>query len=112
MSTLSIVGIIIGLIFLIFTAWKGFSIYICAMGAAIIVLLFSQINVLEGLTGPFMTGFTAFIKNYFLLFLIATIFAKVLGDSGAAKLIAVTLAGIPDTKCFCCNRKLRNRQSG
>mgnify|MGYP000659931670 CR=1 FL=1 len=94
MATLSIIGIIVGLVFLIATAWKGWSIYICGIGAAIIVMLFSGLNVLETLMGPFMSGFTTFVSNYLILFLITTIFAKIMGDAGVAKVIAVKSASL------------------
>lgn len=92
METLSIIGIILGVIVLVLFAWQGWSMYICGFSAAFVVMIFSGLDIMETLTGPFMAKFAGFVSNYILLFMVTTLFAKILGDSGAAKVIAVKMA--------------------
>lgn len=87
-QVLSIIGIILGLAFLVILALRGWSIIIIAPIASVIVLLFSRENLLGGLNGAFMKGFSSFAMKFFLIFLLGTIFGKVMEDSGAAKKIA------------------------
>ena len=89
--TVSIIGIIIGLTLMIYLSFKGVSIYLYAPLSAVVVMLFGGLPVWATLTGPYMEGFVGYAKNYFLLFAMASMFAKVMGDSGAAQVIAVTL---------------------
>jgi H+/gluconate symporter-like permease len=85
---LSVIGIFVGLATLVTLALRGWSIIIIAPIAAVIVLLFSQVDLLKGLNESYMKGFSSFAMKFFLLFLMGTIFGKVMEDSGAAKKIA------------------------
>lgn len=85
---LSVIGIFVGLATLVTLALRGWSIIIIAPIAAVIVLLFSQVDLLKGLNESYMKGFASFAMKFFLLFLMGTIFGKVMEDSGAAKKIA------------------------
>ena len=85
---LSVIGIILGLATLITLALRGWSIIIIAPVAAAIVLAFSQVDLLKGLNESYMKGFSSFAMKFFFLFLLGTIFGKVMEDSGAAKKIA------------------------
>ncbi len=82
---LSVVGIIIGLVVMIFLAYKGISLFLVTIIAGAIVALFDGLNPMEVLTSSYMVGFTNFMKNYFILFLFASMFGSVTGASGAAR---------------------------
>ena len=88
---ISIIGIVIGLALMIGLSFKGVSIYLYAPISAVVVMLFGGLPVWATLTGPYMEGFVGYAKNYFLLFAMASMYAKIMGDSGAAQVIAVTL---------------------
>lgn len=88
MTTLSVIGIFLSLAFIVFLALRGFGIIIIAPAAVVIVALFSGMNVLETLTGPYMKGFVNYAGKFYLIFLAASLFAKFMEDSGAAKSIA------------------------
>jgi len=90
-QTLSVIGIFIGLATLVVLALRGWSIIIIAPIAAIIVLVFSQVDLLKGLNESYMKGFSSFAMKFFLLFLMGTIFGKIMDDSGAAKRIAALI---------------------
>lgn len=86
---ISLLGILCGLALLIILAMRGWHIILLAPMAAVVVSLFSGLNVLDSLTGPYMSGFIAYAQKYYLIFLGASLFAKYMDDSGAAKRIAV-----------------------
>jgi len=85
---LSVLGIVLGLATLITLALRGWSIIVIAPLAAAIVLVFSQVDLLTGLNETYMKGFASFAMKFFFLFLLGTIFGKVMEDSGAARKIA------------------------
>ena len=85
---LSLVGIIIALALLIIFAMKGFNILWMAPILSCFVIIISGMDLKEGLTVTYMTGFINFAKNYYLVFLFGAIYAKLMEDSGAAKSIA------------------------
>ncbi|MDD6716740.1 MAG: hypothetical protein PUF49_10265 [Firmicutes bacterium] len=89
---ISIIGILIGLTILVVFSLRGISLYILAPLAALVVAAFSGQNILELMTDTYMTGFANFMKSYFLMFALSSIFAKIISDSGAAKVIAVSVA--------------------
>ena len=87
-EVLSVIGIFLGLATLIVLALRGWSIIIIAPIATMIVLTFSGVELLKGLNELYMKGFAGFAMKFFFLFLLGTIFGKVMEDSGAAKKIA------------------------
>ena len=90
-QVLSVIGIVLGLATLITLALRGWTIIIIAPIAALIVLAFSQVDLLKGLNDSYMKGFSSFAGKFFFLFLLGTIFGKVMEDSGAARKIADSL---------------------
>ena len=91
-EVLSIIGILLGLLILIIFAMRGVSLYVLAPLAALVVAVFAGGNILTTMTDTYMTGFANFMKSYFLMFALSSIFAKIMGDSGAAKVIAMKVA--------------------
>jgi H+/gluconate symporter-like permease len=87
-ATLSTLGILVSLAFIISLALRGWHIIILAPLAAIIAASFSGLDILDTLTGPYMTGFTNYAKRFYLIFLMGTVFGKFMEDSGAARSIA------------------------
>lgn len=83
-----IVGIIISLVMIIVMALRGWHIIVIAPLAAIVVALFSRMDVLPMLTGPYMKGFVSYAGKFYLLFLAGSIFGKFMEDSGAARSMA------------------------
>lgn len=60
--SLSLIGILVGLAVLITLAMRGWHIILLAPLAASIVCIFSDLNILENLTGPYMEGFITYAK--------------------------------------------------
>lgn len=94
----SVLGIGLGLATLIALALRGWTISIIAPVAALIVLAFSHVGLLQGLNDLYMKGFASFAMKFFLLFLLGAIFGKVMEDSGAARRIAAVILRLTGTK--------------
>ncbi len=90
---LSVIGILISLAVLVILALRGWHIILLAPIATVIVCLFSGLDVLQSLYGPYMDGFISYAKRFYLVFLGASLFAKYMDDSGAAKKIALAIMG-------------------
>ena len=80
------------LAFLMFVAYRGFSVIlfapVAAMGA---VLLIDPSMVAPMFTGLFMDKMVGFVKNYFPVFLLGAVFGKVIELSGFAKAIVASV---------------------
>ena len=91
METLGIIGMVVGIIFIIAASFKGLSIVVSAPLAAIIVVLTNQMPFFESLLGvesSFMTELGGFIISTFVLFLLGSILAQYMDQSGASTSIA------------------------
>jgi H+/gluconate symporter-like permease len=94
LNTISTIGIIVSLAFIIVLALRGWHIIIIAPLAAILVALFSNLAVLDTLTGPYMKGFINYAGKFYLIFLMGSVFGKFMEDSGAARSISHSILNI------------------
>ncbi|MEY4941291.1 MAG: hypothetical protein RIQ93_3026, partial [Verrucomicrobiota bacterium] len=85
---LSIVGIVVSLLFIVFLALRGWHIILIAPLAVVLAALFSGMEILPMLSGPYMKGFISYASKYYFIFLAASVFGKLMEDSGAAHAIA------------------------
>jgi H+/gluconate symporter-like permease len=92
MSFLICIG---ALVFLMFVAYRGFSVIlfapVAAMGA---VLLTDHSAVAPVFTGLFMDKMVGFVKLYFPVFLLGAVFGKVIELSGFSKSIVASVIGL------------------
>ena len=98
MTVLGIVGILAAFAVLIYMIMKGYNIYLTVFVCTLIVALTSRMNVYEAYKVHFMTGFTNFFKNYYLVFLTGTLMAKAMDITGGAKSIAKAIIKIMGTE--------------
>jgi len=83
------------LAFLIFVAYRGFSVILFAPIAALgAVLLTDPSAVLPIYSGLFMDSMVGFIKNYFPVFMLGALFGKVVELSGFARSIVSSVIGL------------------
>lgn len=94
LNTISTIGIIVSLAFIIVLALRGWHIIIIAPLATILVALFSNMTVLDTLTGPYMKGFINYAGKFYLIFLMGSVFGKFMEDSGAARSISHSILNI------------------
>ncbi|MDK6298220.1 GntP family permease [Staphylococcus caprae] len=94
METIGTIGIILGILFIIYLAMKGYSILIIGPIASIIVILTNRLPFFDSLIGTkdsYMTGLAGFIISFFGVFLLGSLLAKYMDQSGAAQSIAETI---------------------
>jgi len=95
-TIMSMIGLIGGLILLIWLTMKGVNIIIVGPISALFVAVLSGMPLFpqlaeEGVANfvtSYMTGFTGFIMSWYLMFLLGAVFGKVMEDSGAADAVA------------------------
>lgn len=90
-EVISLIGILIGIVLLIWISFKGVPVMFVAPVCAMIVYAFAGENIMTGMSTSYMTGFANFFKNYYLIFFFGAVFGRIMGDSGAAKSIAFAI---------------------
>lgn len=91
---ISIIGIFLGLALLVFLAYKGFNIVWVAPVAALAVAVTGGLNLLTAYTETYMKGLVDFVMSWFPVFIFGAVFGKMMELTGAAKAVAVKLAGL------------------
>lgn len=91
-------GIILGLVLLMFLAYRGYSIIWIAPLTAAIVALFGGLNLLTAYKDTYMAGFVGFTKAWFPAFLLGAIFGHLMDYTGAARAIAQWLTKVLGAK--------------
>src|ERR1700733_3744875 len=85
---MGLVGIIVGLSFLVWLAFRGWSVLLLAPAAALIAAAFGGQPLLANWTQTFMNSAARFLAQFFPLFLLGALFGKLMEDSGSVKAIA------------------------
>src|SRR5690606_1371905 len=92
---LSSIGLLFALGLLIVLTMRGMNLFLATPVCALIIALTSDIALLpplanggESLTNLYMAGFSGFIANWFFMFLLGSLFGKMMEDSGAADRVA------------------------
>lgn len=94
---LSMIGLLGGLGLLVWLTMRGANLLLAAPACAFLVALTSGIALFPQLaaeagapswTGSYMQGFSGFVSSWFLMFLLGSIFGKVMEDSGAAESVS------------------------
>ena len=85
---MSFVIVLAALVFLMFVAYRGYSVIMFAPVAALLAVLFTDPSqVLPMFTGVFLDKMVGFVKLYFPVFMLGAIFGKVIELSGFSKSI-------------------------
>jgi H+/gluconate symporter-like permease len=83
-----LLGIFVALAFLIFLAFRGWSILLLAPMAGLIAATFAAEPLLASWTQTFMLNAAQFVAQFFPLFLLGALFGKLMEDSGSVSSIA------------------------
>ncbi|PMB95677.1 hypothetical protein CJ234_06490 [Staphylococcus sp. UMB0328] len=100
MEILGTLGIILGILFIIYLSMKGYSILIVGPIASIIIILTNGLpffNSLIGTKESYITGLAQFIISFFGVFLLGSLLAKYMDQSGAAQSIAEKIISMVGT---------------
>ncbi|MDF2948141.1 MAG: hypothetical protein K0R07_151 [Sedimentibacter sp.] len=81
-------GIILGLVLLMFLAYRGYSILWVAPVCALVVGLTGGLDLLPMYKDTYMTGLAGYVKSWFPVFMLGAIFGHLMDYTGAAKSIA------------------------
>ena len=73
MSSISLIGIVIGLVLLIFLAYKGHSIVWVAPVCAAVVAIFGGLDVLDSYMGNYMQGVADYVVQWFPAFFLGAV---------------------------------------
>lgn len=90
-TVIGMIGLLVAIGFLVYMAFKGHSIIVVAPIAAMVAILFSygiKGHFMASYTITYMEGFANYAKNYFPIYLLGAIFAKLMDISGNALSIA------------------------
>lgn len=95
---LSLFGLLAGLGLLIVLTIRGMNLLIAAPMCALLVALLSHIAIFPSGDGvsfvsSYMQGFATFVQNWFLMFLLGSLFGKIMEDTGAADSVAAFIIG-------------------
>lgn len=95
---MSIIGIVIGVILLIFLALRGWNVIIASLLASLIVIVFSGAPLYETFYKAYMVGFSNWAGKFFLMLAGGAVFAKVMEVSGAAQSISNAIMKVTGEK--------------
>ncbi|MGI6419276.1 MAG: GntP family permease [Thermoguttaceae bacterium] len=87
-------GIVIGLVLLMFLAYRGYSIIWVAPLAALVVAVTGGLPLVEAYKDTYMSGFVGFTKPWFPVFTLGAIFGHLMDYTGAARSIARWMTGL------------------
>lgn len=91
-------GIVVALVFLTFAVYKGWSILYSSIIGVIIIALTNGMNLYTALTENYVSSFTSYAANYFILFCKGAMLGKLYDVSGAAWKIGKTVVEKCGTK--------------
>src|SRR5687768_14533630 len=95
-SMLSLAGLLGALALLIVTTMRGMSLFVATPLCALVIALTSGLPLLPPLAATagtdlvslYMSGFTSFIASWFFMFLLGSMFGKLMEDTGAADAVS------------------------
>lgn len=97
-SIVSLLGILLGLIVLIFLAYKGHSIIWVAPICAIIVALLGDLNLLDAYLVDYLNGTAGYVISWFPAFFLGAVYGKIMDHTGSARSLANKLVRLIGSK--------------
>ena len=90
MLAIQIIGLLLAIAVLVILAFKGWHMLPASLVASLVVIVTNQMNLWTGLES-FANSTKNYCGTYLLMFALGAIFGKLMGDSGAAKSLAIRL---------------------
>src|SRR5215813_7652423 len=85
---MGLLGILVGLLLLVWLAFRGWSVLVLAPAAALLAAAFGGEPLLANWTQIFMGGAAHFLAQFFPLFLLGAVFGKLMDDSRSVSAVA------------------------
>ena len=105
-AVISLIGVVLGLILLIFLAYKGRSIIWVAPICAVLVALLGGLDLLQAYLGDYIGGTAAYIVSWFPAFFLGAVYGKIMDLTGSARSLANKIVSIIGSKYaiwrWCC----------
>lgn len=101
MEWIGVIGIIVGLVFFVIAAMKGWNVLITSVVTAVIIAVTNGMGIADAMLGAkssYVTGLASFVQKNLLIFVGAAILDEYIDKSGAAKSIAQAIVGKVGTK--------------
>ena len=90
----SLLGIILSLGFLIYLAYRGYSIIWVAPVCAVIVALLGGLNILDAIMGDYLSGAAGYVVSWFPVFFLGAVYGKIMDLTGSARSLANRLVSL------------------
>jgi H+/gluconate symporter-like permease len=87
-TTISLIGFVIAFFVMMFLCMRGTNIYVSAIAASAIAIVFAHLPLGETLNKVYAPGFAAFLSSFFFRYLWGSIFGVLMEKSGAAYSVA------------------------
>lgn len=85
---ISLLGIVLGLVVLIYLAYRGHSIVWVAPVCAMLVAILGGLNLLSAYLGDYMKGAADYIVSWFPAFFLGAVYGKIMDATGSARSLA------------------------
>lgn len=82
---MSLLGIVLGLVLLMFLAYKGYSIIWVAPVCAVVVAVLGGYSILDAYIGDYMSGMANYVLQWFPPFFLGAVYGKVMDMTGSAR---------------------------
>ncbi len=94
----SLIGIVLGLVLLIFLAYRGHSIIWVAPVCAILVAILGGMNILDAYLGDYIKGTADYVVSWFPAFFLGAVYGKIMDHTGSARSLANKLVSLIGSK--------------
>lgn len=91
---MDVLGILLTLFALMFLAYRGYSVILCAPILALIAAVSQGLAPMPAYTELFMAKAAVYIKSFFPVFLLGAVFGKVMEETGLARAIAIRILSL------------------
>lgn len=91
---ISLAGIVIGLILLMYLAYKGHSIIWVAPVCAVLVAIMGGLSILDSYLGDYIEGVAGYIVSWFPAFFLGAVYGKLMDMTGSARSLASKLVAL------------------
>ncbi len=101
MEIVGVLGIVVGLVFFVIAAMKGWNVLITSIVTAIVIALTNGMDIMSSMVGAeqsYVTGLAGFVQKNVLIFMGGAILGEFMDKSGAAKSISKAIMGKVGTK--------------
>lgn len=91
---LGVIGVLVAIALIIVMAYRGWGIIPASILCSVIVVLTNGGNIAQALATNYAEGLKYFAGSFFLIFVLGSLFGKVMGDSGSASAVSYKLIDV------------------